>query len=107
MEVGGKWVTTTIKKPKTFSKITRFFASRFNTPKLIIKTIIEPLNARIDDFVNNELANVRGQTAMSFQDDVRNMRESVLKDPKYKGPIDLLTQRVQNYQVEKQMQQIR
>ena len=60
MEVGGKWVTTTIKKPKTFSKITRFFASRFNTPKLIIKTIIEPLNARIDDFVNNELANVRG-----------------------------------------------
>ena len=60
MEVGGKWVTTTIKKPRTFSKITRFFASRFNTPKIIIKTIIEPLNARIEDFVNNELANVRG-----------------------------------------------
>lgn len=60
MEVGGKWVTTTIKKPRTFSRITRFFASRFNTPKIIIKTIIEPLNERIDDFVNNELANVRG-----------------------------------------------
>lgn len=44
---------------------------------------------------------------MSFQDDVRNMRESVLKDPKYKGPIDLLTQRVQNYQVERQLEQTR
>lgn len=60
MEVGGKWVTTTIKKPKTFTKITRFFVSRFNTPKIIIKTIIEPLNARIEEFVNNELANVKG-----------------------------------------------
>lgn len=60
MEVGDKWVTTTIKRPKTFSRITRFFASKFNTPKLIIKTLIEPLNARIEDFVNNELANVKG-----------------------------------------------
>lgn len=60
MEVGEKWVTTTIKKPKTFSRITRFFVSKFNTPKIIIKTIIEPLNGRIEDFVNNELANVKG-----------------------------------------------
>lgn len=42
---------------------------------------------------------------MSFQDDVRNTREAVLRDPKYKGPIDLLTERVQNYQVEKQVEQ--
>lgn len=60
MEVGDKWVTTTIKRPRTFSRITRFFVSKFNTPKLIIKTIIDPLNARIEDFVNNELANVKG-----------------------------------------------
>ena len=60
MEVGDKWVTTTIKKPRTFSKLTRFFVSKFNTPKIIIKTIIEPLNARIEDFVSNELANVKG-----------------------------------------------
>lgn len=60
MEVGEKWVTTTIKKPRTFTKITRFFSSKFNTPKLIIKTIIEPLNLRIEEFVNNELANVKG-----------------------------------------------
>lgn len=60
MEVGDKWVATTIKKPRTFTKIKRFFASRFNTPKLIIKTIIEPLNLRIEEFVKNELANVKG-----------------------------------------------
>ena len=60
MEVGEKWVTTTIKKPKTFSRITRFFVSKFNTPKIIIKTIIEPLNGRIEDFGNNELSNVKG-----------------------------------------------
>lgn len=60
MEVGDKWMTTNIKKTRTFSKLTRFFVSRFNTPKLIIKTIIDPLNARIEDFVNNELANIKG-----------------------------------------------
>ena len=42
---------------------------------------------------------------MSFQDDVRNTREAVLKDPKYRGPIDLLSERVQNYQVEKTPEQ--
>lgn len=60
MEVGDKWVATTIKKPKTFTKIKRFFSSKFNTPKLIIKTIIEPLNLRIEDFVKNELSNIKG-----------------------------------------------
>lgn len=60
MEVGDKWVATTIKKPRTFTKIKRFFASRFNTPKLIIKTIIEPLNLRIEEFVKNELSNIKG-----------------------------------------------
>jgi hypothetical protein len=60
MEIGDKWVTTTIKRPRTFTKITRFFSSKFNTPKIITKTIINPLNLRIEEFVNNELANVKG-----------------------------------------------
>lgn len=60
MEVGDKWIATNIKRPKTFTKITRFFSSRFNTTKMINKTILEPLNRRINDFVNNELANVKG-----------------------------------------------
>ena len=60
MEEGDKWIAVNIKRPRTFTKITRFFSSRFNTPKLINKTIIEPLNRRINDFKNNELANVKG-----------------------------------------------
>ena len=60
MEVGDKWVATTIKRPRTFTKITRFFSSRFNTAKLVNKIILEPLNRRIDEFVNTELANVKG-----------------------------------------------
>ena len=60
MEVGDKWVATTIKKPRTFTKITRFFSSRFNTAKLVDKIILEPLNRRIDEFVNTELVNVKG-----------------------------------------------
>lgn len=60
MEVGDKWIAATIKKPRTFTRITRFFSSKFNAPKVINKTILEPLNNRIDEFVNNELANVKG-----------------------------------------------
>ena len=60
MEVGDKWIATTIKKPRTFTKITRFFSSKFNTPKLINKIILDPLNQRIEDFITNELANVKG-----------------------------------------------
>lgn len=60
MESGEKWIATNIKRPRTFTKITRFFSSKFNTPKLINKTILEPLNRRIEEFVNNELANVKG-----------------------------------------------
>jgi len=57
---GDKWIATKIKKPRTFTKITRFISSRFNTPKLVNKIILEPLNHRIDEFIHNELANVKG-----------------------------------------------
>lgn len=60
MEVGDKALTPTIKKPKMFKKITRFFVSRFNTPKVVNSTIIEPLNQRIENFRMNELANMKG-----------------------------------------------
>jgi len=59
MEVGGKGMVATIKKPKMFKSITRFFANRFNTQKMVVKTIIEPLNQRIEDFNNNELSNIK------------------------------------------------
>lgn len=59
MEVGSKSLAVNIKKPKMFKRITRFFVSRFNTQKVIISTIIEPLNMRINDFRINELSNIK------------------------------------------------
>lgn len=58
MESGDKWMMASTKKPKTFERITRFFSSKINTPKVILRTIIGPLNERIDNFVVNELANI-------------------------------------------------
>lgn len=60
MEVGDNQLTTTIKRPRVFKKITRFFASRFNTAKVVKSSIIDPLNLRIESFRNNELLNMKG-----------------------------------------------
>ena len=56
METKDKWIATTIKKPHIFSKVTRFFSNKFNTSKVILKTVIEPLKLRISEFKLNELA---------------------------------------------------
>ena len=61
MEVGDKSISTSIvRRPKIFGRITRFFASRFNTPKVVENTIIDPLRLRIESFKNNELSNIQG-----------------------------------------------
>lgn len=59
METRDKWISITIKKPHAFSKITRFFSSKFNTPKMVTKTIIEPLRIRISEFRTNELSEIK------------------------------------------------
>ncbi|MBQ7410545.1 MAG: hypothetical protein IJW20_04090 [Clostridia bacterium] len=60
MEVGNKEVTTSIRKPRVIKKITSFFASRFNTAKVVETTIIDPLNLRIESFKANELSSMKG-----------------------------------------------
>ena len=60
IEVGDKALTTNIKRPRIFKKITRFFVSRFNTAKVVQTTIIDPLNLRIESFKNNELSSMKG-----------------------------------------------
>lgn len=56
IETEDRWMITKIKKPRTFERITRFFSSRINTPKVIKKNLIDPLNERINYFVENELS---------------------------------------------------
>ena len=60
METKDKWIATTIRKPRVFSRITRFFSNKFNTSKVITQTVIEPLKIRINDFKANELADIKG-----------------------------------------------
>lgn len=60
MEVGDNQLTTSIKRPRVFKKITKFFISRFNTAKVVQTSIIEPLNVRIENFKNNELTDMKG-----------------------------------------------
>lgn len=55
METEEKWMITKIKKPKTFERITRFFSSRINTPKVIKKTLLDPFDEKIDLFIESEL----------------------------------------------------
>lgn len=59
MEVGDKAISTDIRKPRTFTKITKFFINRLNTYNVIIKNLINPLNQRIDDYKASELAKVK------------------------------------------------
>ena len=60
MEVGDKQVTRTIKRPKVFKTITRFFISKFNTVKYIESQVINPLRMRIENFKKNELSSMKG-----------------------------------------------
>lgn len=60
MEVGGKEIATTIRRPRVIKRITTFFASRFNTAKVVETTIIAPLNSRIESFRTNELSDMKG-----------------------------------------------
>ena len=60
MEVGNKQIATTFRRPRVIKKITTFFASRFNTARVVETTIIEPLNERIENFKVNELSNMKG-----------------------------------------------
>ena len=60
MEEGDVFLTTNVKKTRAFSRIKRFFVSRFNTYKVIDDTIITPLNKKIEEFKNVELSNMKG-----------------------------------------------
>lgn len=61
MESKEKWiVVSTLKKPKMLDKVKRFFTSRINPSKIVMKNVIEPLKFRIQDFKNNELLQIKG-----------------------------------------------
>ena len=58
MEDGGKDVSVVIKRPKTFSKITKFFAIRFNLLGYIQNSVISKLNDRVRRYREEVLSNI-------------------------------------------------
>ena len=58
METENKAISTQIRKPRTIKKITKFFANRFNTYNVIVKSVLEPIRQRVDEFKVNELERV-------------------------------------------------
>ena len=84
MEVGGKELTVNLKKPRKISKITTFFSNRFNTYHVIVKSIINPLNQRIDEFKVNELKKVDGTIKefdfIAIQDKIKEIQDNVLEE---------------------------
>ncbi len=61
MEVGGKAMTTYVKKRRNLKNVAKFFSYRFNTYKVIQKNVLEPFEHRIDEFKVNQLQKVDGK----------------------------------------------
>ena len=84
METENKALTTEIRKPRTFKKITKFFANKFNTYKVVMKNVIEPVKQRIDEYKVNELQKVEiDSTEMDFeqiQEKIKSAQMEILDD---------------------------
>ena len=59
METRDKWISVTLKKPSVWSRTKSFFSNRFNTAKVVSKTVITPLRLRVKEFRNNELEGLK------------------------------------------------
>lgn len=79
METENKAISTQIRKPRTIKKITKFFANRFNTYNVIMKTVLEPIEHRIDEFKINELEKVDFQNQ---EFDLKEMEEKIKETEK-------------------------
>lgn len=55
MEIEERRMSTKIRKPRNFQKITRFFVNKFNTYNVITKNILNPIRQRMDDYLNQNL----------------------------------------------------
>ena len=84
MEVGNKELTINLKKPRKLSKITKFFTNRFHTYNVIMKTVINPLNQRIEECKANELkkANlkIKDLDLKDIQNKLKSIQENELED---------------------------
>lgn len=79
METENKSISTQIRKPRTIKKITKFFVNRFNTYNVIVKSVLEPIEHRIDEFKINELEKVDFQNQ---EFDLKEIEEKIKEKEK-------------------------
>lgn len=77
MESENKDISTEIKKARTFKNIKRFFVNKFNTYNVIIKTVIEPLKYRIDEYKVNKIGKVNNRIIeININDEEEKIKQS-------------------------------
>ena len=83
MERGEKALTTEIRKVRSLGKLTRFFANRFNTYKMIMTKVIEPLNMQIEEFRNENLQQINYTNSeidlTSIKNQISKIQESIME----------------------------
>ena len=82
LENGEKEVSTDLKKPRSFKKLTKFFANRFNTYNVIMKTVITPINQRIgslqESVVQDEKSEEKEIDLADFLEKIKEIQKNVL-----------------------------
>ena len=90
METEEKMLSTQIRKPHSFKKITKFFANRFHTYQVILKSVFLPIKQRIDEFKVNELQEV------DFKNQEFNLKEM---EKKIKQTQEKVFQKTENQKI--------
>lgn len=89
-----KGLSTEIRKPRNFKKITKFFLNRFNTYNVIMKNIILPINQRIEALQKVELINfdeeMKEIELSDFENKIIEIQNNLLNNKVIKNMIDYL-----------------
>lgn len=84
MEAKEKELSIEIRKTKTIKKITTFFSNKFNTYNVIMKSVIEPINNRIEIFKEEQLNNKKTEERVfkisEFEDKIKEIEKRILLD---------------------------
>ena len=85
LESEEKGLSTELRKPRPFKRLTKFFSNRFNTYNVIIKSVILPINQKIEVLKQNELADVVEENQQEikisdFENKIREIQNRVLSE---------------------------
>ena len=84
LESDEKGISTDLRKPRTFKKIKRFFSNRFNTYNVIIKSVILPINQRVEELIDNEIYDIDEKNKYielkDFENKIKEIQKRVLKE---------------------------